>query len=159
VHVETWTTAQIDGYVGFGPATQNVTFAKTPTFALQMPNTYTALDIVVNYPVGYEGKFGALTLSGQEGAARAYVDIQKIVDGKAIFHYKIPYSELPGGVPAGSRAYIAKPLVANQLTDFNISGRANSICGNVSVSATNYLLTVVVADKVMNTSFNFVPMP
>lgn len=159
VHVDTWTTTNIVGSVGSGLLSRSVAFQKTQAFTLDTSTGYTVLAVTVTYPSGYDGKFGVLSLSPQGDGGRAFVDVQKIQSTTVTFTFKIPYSQLPGGVPNGNRAYVATPIVANQLTDLKVSGSVMSVCGNIIFSATNYATTVVVADKVLNTSLNFVPIP
>lgn len=159
ITVDSWNSTSINGSVGVAPLSQSVSFATTPTFALDTSTGYTVLQVVATYPASYNGQYGVLTLTPQTDSGRRFVDIQTIQNQSTTFTLKIPYSQLPGGIPNGSRAYVATPIIANALTDLKISGSASSVCGTVVLSATNYAMTVPVADKVMSVSLNFVPLP
>jgi hypothetical protein len=156
VSVSKWTTTRIQGTIGTEPITRDVSFEKSNAFSLAFSGDYSVVHIAVSYPVGSSGKFGLVTLSPADGEGRSFIDIQKIQNQTATFVLKIPYRELPGGIPGGSRVYMATPIVADELSDLNISGQAGSVCGNVSLAATNYTMTVPVADKILNTNIVFI---
>ncbi len=81
--------------------------------------------------------------------------MQQIQDQKAVFHFEIPYRELPGGIPGGSRIYSAVPMIANEIGVISVS--MGAVCGDVTLSATNYAITVPIADKILQTNLAFVP--
>jgi len=160
ITVDSWNATSINGSVGQAPLSQSVSFSTTPTFALDTSTGYTVLAITVSYPAGYDGKYGVLSLIPQSVAGRTFVDIQQIQSSTAIFNLKIPYSQLPGGIPNGSKIFVVTPIVSSNLTDLNISVKSSgSVCGNISLAATNYTLNVPVADKVLASNFAFLPIP
>ncbi len=155
VRVTSWSQTQISGTVGAGVITREVNFHKASEFAIQSGGTYSILHLKVNYPSGANGKIGLLTLSPQAGEGRSFVDMQQIQDQKAVFHFEIPYRELPGGIPGGGRIYSAVPMIANEIGVISVS--MGAVCGDVTLSATNYAITVPIADKILQTNLAFVP--
>lgn len=160
VKVTTWDTTNIIGTVGAGLLERTATFTKTNAFAIDTSTGYTTLNVTVAYSASNNTKFGVLSLVPKTVAGRTYADVQQIQNQTATFVFKIPYKELPGGVPGGSKVYFATPMIASSLTDLKMSAQNNgAVCGDVALSAKNYVLTVPVADKLITANVDFVSIP
>ena len=161
VLISTWNETTIIGSVGEGLLSRSVTFSKTSVSTIDTTTGYSHMNVTVTYPdASFEGKIGLISLVPKFDPGRTFVDAQKITNRTATFVFIIPYTELPGGVPGGSRVYLATPIVATNLTDLKINAAANGfVCGNVSLAKRNYLVTVPVADKQLSASVDFIPIP
>lgn len=158
VRVTAWDSTQISGTVEYGPSTQVVTFTKANTYTLDTSTGYTILNVVATYPTGFDGKFGVLALMPISVAGRSFVDVQRIQNQQTTFSFKIPYKELPGGVPGGNKDFRLILKVPSALGGMKINAVVNgAVCGEVQVSGTNFDLNIPVADKVLTTNIVFDP--
>lgn len=160
INIATWTDVLISGTID----SENslipipVRFDKTDSFSIDTSTGYTNLKVKVNYPDEdfYNDKVGIMVFVPESG--KSFIDLKMISSNNAEFEFMINYKYLPGGVPGGEKQYMIKLYIANNLDYLSIDSKANWFFTGDSNSANlEYLLTVPVSDKVLESNINYLP--